>query len=253
MESLRCLCGAQLQQEDDAGLFVALREHVEQAHAHWKLPEWALREVLARRAQMVPWDGAPLPVPGDVEIRPLGPDRLGDLLRFFDREGFRANPFWASCYCMEAHFTGSPEEWTRRTAELNRTEKSELIRNGQAHGYLAYAGGQPIGWCHAAPRLSLAGLMQEREFHVDDPEGVGSIYCFVIAPPYRRQGVAGRLLDAACEGFRTQALTVAEAYPPREVKSDAGGYQDTLAMYLAAGFYPHRESERQIIVRKHLS
>lgn len=150
-------------------------------------------------------------------------------------------------------FTGSPEAWTRRTAELNRTEKSELIRNGQAHGYLAYADGQPIGWCHAAPRLSLAGLMHDQTFHVDDPEGVGSIYCFVIAAPYRRQGVAGRLLDAACEGFRTQALTVAEAYPPREVKSDAGGYHGTLAMYLAAGFHSYREVEQQIIVRKLLA
>jgi len=171
MESMRCLCGVQVDAMDDADLLGALRKHVDQAHAHWNLSKEALREVLARRAQMVPWDGAPLPVPGDLEIRPLGPDRLGDFLRFFDREGFRDNPFWASCYCMEAHFTGSPEAWTRRTAELNRTEKSELIRNGQAHGYLAYADGQPIGWCHAAPRLSLAGLMQDQTFHVDDPEG----------------------------------------------------------------------------------
>jgi len=206
-----------------------------------------------RRAQMVPWDGAPLPVPAELEIRPLGPDRLGDFLRFFDREGFRDNPFWASCYCMEAHFTGSPEEWNRRTAEQNRTEKSEVIRAGQAHGHLAYAGDQPIGWCHAAPRTSLAGLMADKEFHVDDPEGIGSIYCFVIAAPYRRQGIAARLLDAACQGFRHQGLTVAEAYPPREVKSDAGGYHGTLQMYLAAGFRPYRESERQIIVRKSLA
>lgn len=112
MESLRCLCGVQLEAIDDAALLAVLREHAEQAHAHWKLPEGALQAVLARRAEMVPWDGASLPVHADLEIRPLGPHRLDDFLRFFDREGFRDNPFWADCYCMEAHFTGTPQSGT---------------------------------------------------------------------------------------------------------------------------------------------
>jgi GNAT superfamily N-acetyltransferase len=201
---------------------------------------------------MARWDGQTTPLPADLEIRPLGPERLDEFLQFFDREGFRDNPFWASCYCMEAHFTGTPEEWNRRTAEQNRRNKSELIRSGQAHGYLAYAGSQPIGWCHAAPRLSLAGVMADTELHVEDAERVGSVYCFVIAPPYRRQGVAARLLDAACEGFRREGLTTAEAYPPRETRSDAGGYHGTLTMYLAAGFRIFREGKQQLIVRKQL-
>ncbi len=251
METLRCLCGVELEAADEAGLFTALREHMNEAHAHWKLPDEALRDVLARRAQMVPWDGRTIPLPAGLEIRPLGPERLDDFLQFFDREGFRDNPFWADCYCMEAHVTETPG--SRRYAEQNRREKSDLILRGQAHGYLAYAGGRPVGWCHAAPRLSLAGLMANEELRVEDLEGVGSVYCFVIAPPYRRQGLAARLLETACEGFRDQGLRVAEGYPPRETKSDAGGYHGTLAMYLAAGFQPHREDERRIIVRKVLS
>jgi hypothetical protein len=45
---------------------------------------------------------------------------------------------------------------------------------------------------------------------------------------------------------------VAEAYPHRETKSDAGGYHGTLPMYLGAGFTVYREAERQVIVRKTL-
>ncbi len=98
-------------------------------------------------------------------------------------------------------------------------KKSALIRAGEARGYLAYAGDRPIGWCHAAPRTSLAGLTANEEFHVDDPDGVGAIYCFVIAPSYRRQGVAARLLTEAVEGFRAEGLRVAEGYPPKETRT----------------------------------
>ena len=88
---------------------------------------------------------------------------------------------------------------------------------------------------------------------MDQPEDVGSVYCFVIAPPYRRQGLARRLLDTACEGFRGQGLKIAEGYPPREARSAAGAYHGPLEMYLAAGFQRYREAPRQIIVRKPLS
>ncbi len=200
---------------------------------------------------MVPWDGTLLPVPARVDIRPLTPDHLEGFLQFFDREGFADNPFWASCYCIEAHSTESGGEWTPGEAARNRAKKSALIRAGEARGYLAYAGDWPIGWCHAAPRTSLAGLMANEEFHVDDPAGVGAIYCFVIAPPYRRQGVAARLLTEAVEGFRAEGLRIAEGYPPKETRSAAGGYHGTLEMF-EAGFERHRETPRHIIVRKTL-
>lgn len=211
-----------------------------------------LREVLAQRAQMVPWDGTLLPIPARVDIRPLTPARLEDFLLFFDREGFSDNPFWASCYCMEAHSPELAGEWTPGEAARNRAKKSALIRAGEARGYLAYVGGRPIGWCHAAPRTSLAGLMANEEFHVDDPDGVGAIYCFVIAPPYRRQGLAARLLAEAVEGFRAGGLRIAEGYPRQETRTTAGGYHGTLEMFEAAGFERHVETPYHIIVRKTL-
>jgi GNAT superfamily N-acetyltransferase len=151
---------------------------------------------------------------------------------------------------MFHHFAGADAEWGQRSGVQNRKEKSELIRRGQAQGFLAYVGGRPVGWCHAAPRSTLPGLDRIEEFRVEDAEGVGSIVCFVIAAPYRGQGIARQLLDAACAGFRSRGLTVAEAYPLKRVASDALAFHGPLEMYLAAGFSPYRETTRYVIVRK---
>lgn len=111
-----------------------------------------------------------------------------------------------------------------------------------------------MGWCHAAPRPALAGINAREEFRIDDdPARVGSIVCFVIPAPYRRQGIATRLLEAAVEQLRRQGLAIAEAYPPKQAVSDALAFRGTLEMYLAAGFAPYREGQRSVIVRRSLS
>jgi GNAT superfamily N-acetyltransferase len=86
----------------------------------------------------------------------------------------------------------------------------------------------------------------------DDPSPIGSIVCFVIAPPYRRQGVARRLLAAACDGLREQGLATAEAYPIAGAASDAHSFFGPMQMYLDAGFTVHRQGGRNTIVRKPL-
>jgi len=47
---------------------------------------------------------------------------------------------------------------------------------------------------------------------VPDAEQVGSIVCSNVARPFRRQGIAGRLLEAAVAGFHDEGLRIAEAY-----------------------------------------
>lgn len=243
MESLRCFCGVEVAGEDENALSLALQKHLDQAH-RWQPPDGMLREVLARQAEMVPWDGTLLPVPAGVDIRPLTPGRLENFLQFFDREGFRDNPFWGILLLHGGAL--------RRIRWGVDAGGGGAEPRGEARGYLAYAGNRPIGWCHAAPRTSLAGLMANAEFHVDDPDGVGAIYCFVIAPPYRRQGVAARLLTAAVVGFRAEGLRIAEGYPPTETRSTAEGYHGTLAMFETAGFSPYNETTQHVIVRKAL-
>jgi len=185
-------------------------------------------------------------------IQELTPRVLDDFLNFFDHEAFADNPSWFGCYCMYYHFTGTGGEWEKRSPSENRDAISVLIKNGKAHGLLAYVDGRPVGWCHAAPRTAIPRLKLHREFSVEDPERVGSIVCFVIAKPYRGMGIAHRLLDAACKMFTRQGLAFAEAYPRKRTESDADNFPGPLKMYLDAGFTVFRELERYVIVRKPL-
>ncbi len=77
----------------------------------------------------------------------------------------------------------------------------------------------------------------------DDAEQLGAIVCFLVEPSHRGQGVARRLLDAACEGLRAQGLKVVEANPRTGSKSAAENHFGPLSMYLAAGFSLHREDD----------
>ncbi len=80
MPVLNCVCGHQIQTADDAALFDLMRVHSDQAHADLRITGAQIREVLALWSRMEPWDGRPQPLPGSLEIKPLGPERLDDSL-----------------------------------------------------------------------------------------------------------------------------------------------------------------------------
>jgi len=184
----------------------------------------------------------------DVVIRKLAPDLLGDYLQFFDREAFTDNPRWASCYCFFNHAPHDTEDWETRTAEQNRAAVTARIQAGQMHGFLAYADGRAVGWCNAGPKELYSTLDP-------DPPGderVGAIVCFVIAPPYRGQGVATALLGAVCASLAEQGLTVVEAYPRQEWKNPAADHHGPRAMYEKAGFVPFREEGGALVMRRQL-
>jgi ribosomal protein S18 acetylase RimI-like enzyme len=252
MPILQCLCGERLDGADDDALFALLRAHADARHADFPLSDSRIRDLLAARARMTPWNGQREPLAGPVSVRALAPGDHDEYLRFFDRDAFMDNPMWASCYCLFHEFAGSVEEWTRSSGAENRAAKSALLRAGRSEGYLATAGGRTVGWCHAAPRTMLPMLRHDPEIAVDDAERVGSIACFVVAAPFRGQGVAKRLLDAACDGLRARGLAIAEGYPRTRVGSDADAYHGPLELYQGAGFEIFREGKRVIVVRKAL-
>lgn len=186
-------------------------------------------------------------------IRPLTPDLLDDYLAFFDHDAFCDNPEWQACYCAFFHcYSRAREaEFDQRTGEENRALVSDLIRARRMHGYLAFAGGKAVGWCHAAPRVELPSLRERFDLAGEDA-GIGSIACFVVAKGHRRQGVCRQLLDAACQGFQSMGLACVEAYPHAGRETDAANYHGPLAMYLAAGFQPFLTARDLVVVRKAL-
>jgi GNAT superfamily N-acetyltransferase len=173
-------------------------------------------------------------------------------LAYFDNEAFTDNPAWASCYCLSYHMKLPPAEWEARRAERNRADRAAMIERGAASGVLATVNGRIVGWCNASPWEPLAVLSQTPGFGTDEPERTGAIVCFVIAPPYRGQGLAKKLLAGACDLLRAEGLEWVDAYPPKEARSEAGSYHGRLSMYLDAGFAKVRDLERYVVVRKEL-
>ncbi len=183
----------------------------------------------------------------EITIAEMSPARQEDYLAFFDHDAFTDNPRWASCYCFFHFATHDREEWNQRTAQQNRAAIVDMIRQGRLHGYLAYAGGKPIGWCNANLRTNYTTLESG-----PSSQAVGAIVCFIVAKRYRGIGVARRLLDAACAGFASQGIAVVEVYARKDTEDEAANHHGPLSMYLACGFDPVEEKGPVVTVRKSL-
>ena len=191
---------------------------------------------------------------GEVEIRDVTPALVSAYHHFFDDVAFRDFPAWQSCYCMETHRTQSDEEWALRTGADNRRDMSDSISQGRVTALLAFIGERPVGWCNYGETTHLAGVMSRFKLEPAGQEGVGSVACFVIAAPYRGHGVASKLLDAAIERLRARGMRSVEAYPSRGGDDSAQAqYRGPLSMYLRAGFEPHQELDRYVVMRKRLA
>ncbi len=248
MPAVRCLCGESFIAADDEALFTALRSHVQAIHPG-AANDAQLRNVIEAQRRLAPLRPRVAAIKR-LEVKPIAPALLEDWLRLFDREAFADNPIWASCYCAFNHVPATQEEWAQRTAAENRSLMQERIACGAQRGYLAYADGEPAGWLNAAPRSELPHLSRLPAFAIDDPEGVGTIACFVIAPPYRRHGIARALLDAACADFVRQGLAFAEGFPAKEPQSNGAAYHGPPALFAAAGFRVVAERPPYLHVRK---
>lgn len=250
MSAVRCLCGQSFEAADDEALFAVFRAHVQAAHPG-VATEVQLRNVVEAQRRLAPVRPRVERI-GSLEVRPIEPALLADWLRLFDREAFADNPIWASCYCAFNHVPLTQEQWAERSAAENRELMQERIACGVQRGYLAYADGEPAGWLNAAPRNELPHLSRLPAFAIDDPDGVGTVACFVIAPPYRRHGVARALLDAACADFARQGLAYAEGFPAKEPRSDGAAYHGPPSLFAAAGFAVVEERPPYLHVRKPL-
>jgi GNAT superfamily N-acetyltransferase len=180
-----------------------------------------------------------------IEIHALTPDRLDDFLAFFEGPAFADNPKWGFCFCQFLYVDHDKVHWPERSAQENRAAACERICSGRMQGYLAYREGQVVGWCNAAPRTMMAAFADEVDSNF---ESIGQIGCFVVAKAHRRSGVASALLRAACAGLAAQDLKIAEATPIASAASDAQHHFGPAAMFLAAGFTPHRTDEEGNVV-----
>jgi ribosomal protein S18 acetylase RimI-like enzyme len=182
----------------------------------------------------------------------LAPERLADYLDFFDHRAFTDNPRWAGCYCYYPLHDPAVIRWHDRSGADNRGAVQAAVAAGQARGVLAYRGDQVVGWCSAGPWSQYPMLRDVPT--PPDADRLGVVFCFVVAPDARGQGVATALLDAACASLQRQGLAAVMARPLADAQGDAANHLGPLALYRKAGFSVVGDGgDGHLLVRKALA
>jgi GNAT superfamily N-acetyltransferase len=224
--------------------------HGQESHT-WTYPEEAIRNYArnyAEASERISGGTERLSEIGVVTVQLVTEDRVGDWLQFFDHDAFAGNPDWASCYCLEPHVPATPE-LPERPWRLTRATMAERLRGGRTFGYLAYVDGRAAGWVNASLRSDY-GLYRLVDPNGPEPTSVIGVSCFVIAPPFRRHGIASALLDRVIADASARGASWIEGYPLNAPEdSDAGHFRGPRSMYDAHGFKPIEVRERDTVVR----
>jgi GNAT superfamily N-acetyltransferase len=145
-------------------------------------------------------------------VRPLTPDRWGDLEAIFNAKGCAVA---RGCWCMYYRVRG--KGYLTRPSDGQRSSSKEALRTLAAHdpppGLIGYRGRTPVGWLSLGPREDFAKLAKSPVMKPVDEQPVWSIVCFVVPSGYRKQGVARELLAGAVEYARQRGVRLLEAYP----------------------------------------
>jgi GNAT superfamily N-acetyltransferase len=249
--NVKCFaCDALVGAENVDSVVDAFVAHGHQHHG-WSYPESAVRNFArnyVEATERLSGDTERLSQIGPISIQRVTDGRIGAWLRLFDHDGFAGNPDWASCYCLEPHLPATHEEpesaWRQRRAEV-----VERLRAGTTVGYLAYVDDRPAAWVNASSRADY-GLFGPIEPDGPEPSSLVGIACFVVAPPFRRHGVASALLDHVIADARPRGASWVEAYPRNEPEAnDASHFRGPRSMYDARGFMPVQVREKDTVVR----
>ena len=250
--NVKCFeCAALMEADDVDALALAFVMHGRAKHT-WSYPEEAVRNCARNYGEAtVRLTGSTerLAEIADVTVQPVTDDRVDDWLRFFDHDGFAGNPDWASCYCLEPHVPAPSEQPERPWRDVRATMIGRL-RSGTTFGYLAYVDGRPAGWVNASLR-SEYGLFRRVDVDGPAPRSVVGVSCFVIAPPYRRHGVAAALLDRVIADAAARGAAWVEGYPHNQPKAnDAAHFRGPRSMYEARGFETVEAHEHYTVMRR---
>lgn len=130
-------------------------------------------------------------------------------------------------------------EFEKKKGAGNKRVIKRIIHSGEVPGILAYAGGEPVGWCAVELRESYPTLSRSRVLQPVDDKPVWSVVCFFIAKAYRRKGVTVKLLEAAIDYVRKRGGKIVEGYPVEPKKgttADAFAYTGLASAFRKAGF-----------------
>lgn len=247
---MECFAGdARIEAEDAETIVERFLLHAADSH-DWSYPEQSLRNYARNYAEAnerLTGSTVRLVEIDEVTIHPVTEDRIDDWLDFFDRDAFAGNPDWASCYCLEPHVSDTAE--VEQPWRDIRGMMIDQLRTGGTFGYLAYVGERPASWVNASPRSDYE-LFRLVDLDGPDPASVVGVSCFVVAPPYRRHGIASMLLDRVIKDAARRGARWVEGYPrnlPEE--GDPGHFRGPRRLYDDRGFQAVVERERDTVMR----
>jgi GNAT superfamily N-acetyltransferase len=249
--NLTCFeCEATVEADDLTELGNALLAHARANH-EWPFSDQDIRNY-GEATQRLTGPTDRLPALGAVEIHPVTEDRLDDWAGFFDHDAFVGKPEWAACYCIEPHAYDPARERNSPHWSENREAMLARLRAGTSFGYLAYVDGRPAAWANASKRGDYSPALFRRGPGSDPPdEAVVGVSCFIVAPPYRRHGLAAQLLDRVLADAPGRGVAWVEGYPFKEAGGDdAPNFRGPRSIYEARGFEQVAERERDVVMRR---
>ncbi len=142
-----------------------------------------------------------------------------------------------------------------------RTQTNAGVPDAEAtSGLVAYAGGEPVGWCAVEPRTAYEGLLRNArvpwegrsEDKADDT--VWAVTCIFTRAGFRRRHIGTALARAAVDFARRRGARALEAYPlltePGQAVLSGELNVGTRSMFEAAGLTEvSHPTKRRVVMR----
>jgi GNAT superfamily N-acetyltransferase len=130
-------------------------------------------------------------------------------------------------------------QFAKSTGHKNKRMMKRIVDSGHVPGILAYADGNPVGWCSVANREAYPVLERSWTLKRIDDKPVWSVVCFFAARPFRGKGLMTSLLKAAIGHARNHGAKVVEGYlvePAGRRMSGSEGFTGVASTFKKAGF-----------------
>jgi GNAT superfamily N-acetyltransferase len=118
---------------------------------------------------------------------------------------------------------------------MTRLKKEDFMAS------LVYCDNEIVGWCNANTKSDCQECMHAMRTYSGVPvaeclaeEKIKFIFCFVIAPKWRKMGIATKLLRHICKDAATDGFDYVEARTNKNFIED--GFKGPLALYEKCGF-----------------
>ena len=102
-----------------------------------------------------------------------------------------------------------------------------------------------IGFC-------VFSIVAAKEIDKENDYRIKSVFCFVIAPDMRRNGIAKRLLEYVCKDATKDGFDFVEAYPNKDYINEARDFMGPKGLYDSFGFDVCSVAKNKLVMRKKL-